>query len=217
MSDRRARLAHLRYLDRRRLVKQQNVGSETGEVVSRALSVATPFFSGSTKKLSAREDPYDGRVPILGTKRAVIELAWHALYASGRFLAPGVASVEWPASWSCASGEFEPAAARSGVFSTVTTSPLKKACFAIAVCLNQAGLFSWAEWVEVFSKEIKDTESTKPGMVGQYYHTWFSALEKLVVDRQMLDKHAIDSKQKYLRDNPPPHDHHAHRAPIAIG
>jgi hypothetical protein len=26
---------------------------------------------------------------------------------------------------SCASGEFEPAAARSGVFSTVTTSPLK--------------------------------------------------------------------------------------------
>lgn len=99
----------------------------------------------------------------------------------------------------------------------VFNEPWEASAFAIAVCLNQAGLFSWAEWVEVFSKEIKDTESTKPGMVGQYYHTWFSALEKPVVDRQMLDKHAIDSKQKYLRDNPPPHDHHAHRAPIAIG
>src|SRR6201981_2524486 len=32
----------------------------------------------------------------------------------------------WRCLQSCASGEFEPAAARSGVFSTVTTSPLKK-------------------------------------------------------------------------------------------
>jgi nitrile hydratase accessory protein len=99
----------------------------------------------------------------------------------------------------------------------IFNEPWEASTFAIAVCLNHAGLFSWTEWVEVFSKEIKDAEAANPNRSGQYYHTWFAALEKLVVDRHVLDKQAIDSKQKYLRDNPPPHDHHAHRAPIAIG
>lgn len=104
-----------------------------------------------------------------------------------------------------------------GVGEPVFNEPWEASAFAIAVCLNQAGLFSWNEWVQVFSREIKDAETANPKAAGQYYHTWFAALEKLVVDRQMLEKRAIDSKQKYLRDNPPPHDHHARRTPIAIG
>lgn len=99
----------------------------------------------------------------------------------------------------------------------VFNEPWEASAFAMAIYLNQAALFSWAEWVEVFSKEIKNAEAANPNTAGQYYHTWFAALEKLVVDRHMLDKQAIDLKQKYLRDNPPPHDHHAHRAPVAIG
>ena len=31
----------------------------------------------------------------------------------------------------------------------VFNEPWEASAFAIAVCLNQAGLFSWAEWVEV--------------------------------------------------------------------
>jgi nitrile hydratase accessory protein len=104
-----------------------------------------------------------------------------------------------------------------GVSEPVFNEPWEASAFAIAVCLNQAGLFSWTEWVQFFSKEIKLAEAADPNTSGQYYHVWFAALEKLVVDRNMLDKHAIDSKQKYLRNNPPPHDHNAQRAPIAIG
>jgi nitrile hydratase accessory protein len=99
----------------------------------------------------------------------------------------------------------------------VFNEPWEASAFAIAVCLNQAGLFSWNEWVEIFSKEIRDAEAANSQTTGQYYHTWFAALEKLVVDRHILEKQAIDLKQKNLRDHPPPHDHHAHRAPIAIG
>jgi nitrile hydratase accessory protein len=83
--------------------------------------------------------------------------------------------------------------------------------------LNQAGLFSWTEWFEIFSKEIKDAETTATATPGQYYHTWFAALEKLVVAKKLLDKRAIDTKQKHLRDNPVPHDHNARREPIAVG
>src|ERR1700746_3629546 len=45
----------------------------------------------------------------------------------------------WRRLQSCASGEFEPAAARSGVFSTVTTSPLKKPSRTASACGRRNG------------------------------------------------------------------------------
>ena len=98
----------------------------------------------------------------------------------------------------------------------VFNEPWEASAFAITVSLNQAGLFDWTEWVEIFSKEIKEAEAAHGHAAGQYYHTWFAALEKLVVAKQILDRQTIDSKQRYFRENPVPHDHNARREPIAI-
>src|SRR6516225_1229381 len=83
----------------------------------------------------------------------------------------------------------------------IFNEPWEASAFAIAVCLNQAGLFSWTAWVEIFSKEIKDAEAASSSSANQYYHTLFAPLEKLIVDRHIPDKHAINPKQKYLPYN----------------
>ena len=99
----------------------------------------------------------------------------------------------------------------------VFNEPWEASAFAIAVSLNQAGAFEWTEWVDVLSKEIKKAEASESGSgEGKYYLTWFAALEKLLVSKKMLEASAIDTKQKYLRDNPVPHDHNARREPIAV-
>ena len=99
------------------------------------------------------------------------------------------------------------------------SEPWEASVFAIAVSLNQAGLFEWTEWVECFSKEIKQAEAAHgPNDHGgdHYYRTWFAALEKLVVTKKIFDSTAIDLKQKYFHDNPVPHDHNPRREPIAV-
>jgi nitrile hydratase accessory protein len=97
----------------------------------------------------------------------------------------------------------------------VFNEPWEASAFAIAVSLNQAGVFTWTEWVECLSEEIRKAE-TAPDDAGRYYDRWLAALEKLVVAKNILDKQTIDSKQQYLRENPVPHDHDAKRTPIAI-
>jgi len=102
----------------------------------------------------------------------------------------------------------------------VFNEPWEASAFAIAVSLNQAGLFSWPEWVACLSEAIKEAEAAPDDGSGQgadqYYQRWLAALEKLVIAKNILDKQAIDSKQQHFRDNPAPHDHHARREPIAI-
>ena len=104
-----------------------------------------------------------------------------------------------------------------GIGEPVFNEPWEASAFAIAVSLNQAGLFTWNEWVECLSNEIKEAETAHHEFgEGHYYHTWFAALEKLIVAKRVLDKKSIDLKQLYLRENPVPHDHDAKREPVAI-
>jgi nitrile hydratase accessory protein len=101
----------------------------------------------------------------------------------------------------------------------VFNEPWEASAFAIAVSMNQAGLFTWSEWVGCLSEEIKAAEAALGGAdqgAGQYYRRWIAALEKLVIAKNILDKQTIDLKQQYFRENPVPHDHNARREPIAI-
>jgi nitrile hydratase accessory protein len=53
--------------------------------------------------------------------------------------------------------------------------------FACAVHLSRRGLFTWNEWVDVFSGEIK-AHSQEPGEAANaaYYRQWLAALETIV-------------------------------------
>ena len=59
--------------------------------------------------------------------------------------------------------------------------PWMAQAFACAIQLSRQGLFTWSEWVEVFSAEIK----AHPAQRGEtsdatYYRQWLAALETMV-------------------------------------
>ena len=103
----------------------------------------------------------------------------------------------------------------------VFRAPWEASAFAIAVKLSEQGHFSWAEWVEVFSREIKHAEA-RHGFDpahddgGEYYHIWLEALEKLIVSKKLVQHKELDERHHYLIDNPVPHDHVARREPVRI-
>jgi len=57
--------------------------------------------------------------------------------------------------------------------------PWQAQVFAIAVALNQRGLFSWSEWAEALGAEI----AAGPREAGNeaYFQAWLRALEKILV------------------------------------
>ena len=59
--------------------------------------------------------------------------------------------------------------------------PWMAQAFACAIQLSRRGLFTWSEWVEVFSAEIK-SHPAQPGEASNaaYYRQWLAALETIV-------------------------------------
>jgi nitrile hydratase accessory protein len=56
----------------------------------------------------------------------------------------------------------------------VFAAPWEAQAFAMAVKLNEAGVFTWAEWAEKLGAELK-AQPERP-----YYESWLAALESLV-------------------------------------
>ena len=63
--------------------------------------------------------------------------------------------------------------------------PWEARAFAIVVRMTNAGHFTWAEWVECFSKEV--AEATAVEAAGDtpktYYQQWLTAAEKIMVEK----------------------------------
>ena len=91
----------------------------------------------------------------------------------------------------------------------VFAEPWQAQAFALAVSLNERGLFSWSEWVEQFSSEI-----SQDGNPEQYYQQWMDALEKLLAAKGIVDEeerhHRKDAWDRASRATP-------HGEPIRLG
>lgn len=59
--------------------------------------------------------------------------------------------------------------------------PWQAEAFALTVALHAKGVFSWAEWAEVLSREVKSEDVRADG--GDYYHHWLRALEALLAKK----------------------------------
>ena len=61
--------------------------------------------------------------------------------------------------------------------------PWEARAFAIVVRLTNAGHFTWAEWVECFSKEVAEATAVESegGIPKTYYQQWLTAAEKMMV------------------------------------
>jgi nitrile hydratase accessory protein len=73
----------------------------------------------------------------------------------------------------------------------VFAEPWQAEAFAMVVALNERGLFSWSEWADALSAEVKRSGAAQDG--SDYYHCWLSALEKLLVAKQVAGKSEVDA------------------------
>ena len=68
--------------------------------------------------------------------------------------------------------------------------PWQAQAFALAVGLNERGLFTWSEWAEALSAELKRPDVAADG--SDYYVCWMRALENLIAQKSVADKDRID-------------------------
>jgi nitrile hydratase accessory protein len=63
----------------------------------------------------------------------------------------------------------------------VFREPWEAQAFALAVALNEHGLFTWTEWAAALSEEIKRAQAAgDPDLGDTYYRHWLAALERIL-------------------------------------
>ncbi|MCZ8546006.1 nitrile hydratase accessory protein [Mesorhizobium qingshengii] len=79
----------------------------------------------------------------------------------------------------------------AGVDAPVFAEPWQAQAFAMTVALHDKGLFSWSDWAEALSTEVK-----KPGAAADghdYYEHWLAALEGLLASKGLAAKPDVDA------------------------
>ena len=70
----------------------------------------------------------------------------------------------------------------------VFREPWEAQAFAMAVALNERGLFSWSEWAATLAEEIKRAQAAgDPDTGATYYRHWLAALERLVAEKSIAN------------------------------
>ncbi|MFT0171419.1 nitrile hydratase accessory protein [Paraburkholderia mimosarum] len=119
----------------------------------------------------------------------------------------------------------------------VFEKPWHAQVFSLTVQLSKVGLFTWSEWVSIFSSEIRNRPALPTETANEaYYRQWLAALERAISTYCYLTGPAIDARAQQWRlaylntphgspvslNNafcPPEHSHHALGAsgrPIAV-
>ena len=70
----------------------------------------------------------------------------------------------------------------------VFNAPWEAEAFALAVSLNERGVFTWAEWAQVLGDEIKKAQAAGDPDTGEtYYHHWLATLERMLSEKGLTD------------------------------
>ncbi|MDW6020680.1 nitrile hydratase accessory protein [Mesorhizobium sp. BAC0120] len=79
----------------------------------------------------------------------------------------------------------------SGIDDPVFSEPWQAQAFALVVALHERGLFTWSEWAEALSSELKTPGAAPDG--SDYYEHWLKALEKLLSAKGVAGVPEIDA------------------------
>jgi nitrile hydratase accessory protein len=108
--------------------------------------------------------------------------------------------------------------------------PWHAEAFGTSLALSQVGLFSWAEWVKIFSREIRtNPQRADEDSEAAYYRQWLAALEAVLAKHATLTSEEIAETAEHWRrsylntphgqpiafsrewqDSPEPDHHHRH-------
>ena len=96
----------------------------------------------------------------------------------------------------------------------VFEEPWEAQAFALVLRLSEQGLFQWSEWSAALATEIRHARDTGDQDLGDtYYHYWLAALEKLLLEKSVLDSEAVESRVEEWRRA---YLHTPHGQPIAL-
>jgi nitrile hydratase accessory protein len=74
----------------------------------------------------------------------------------------------------------------------VFREPWEAQAFALALSLNERGLFTWGEWAKILGEEIKKAQAAGDPDTGEtYYHHWLATLERMVADKGLTDPRTL--------------------------
>jgi len=84
----------------------------------------------------------------------------------------------------------------------VFEAPWQAQAFALTVQLHEQGAFSWSEWAEALSQELKAAGPNDDG--SRYYEHWLAALERLITAKSLMRPDALAERKQaweaaYLR------------------
>ena len=97
---------------------------------------------------------------------------------------------------------FDPAAAREATAAVpglprdeqgpVFREPWEAQAFAMALALQQRGLFTWSEWAAALGEEIKRAQRAGDPDTGEtYYRHWLATLERLVTEKGVASEETL--------------------------
>jgi len=70
--------------------------------------------------------------------------------------------------------------------------PWEAQAFALALSLNERGLFTWGEWAKILGEEIKKAQAAGDPDTGEtYYHHWLATLERIVAEKGLADARTL--------------------------
>lgn len=76
--------------------------------------------------------------------------------------------------------------------SPVFSAPWEAEAFALALHLNERGLFTWKEWAATLGEEIKKAQAAGDPDTGEtYYHHWLATLERIVAAKGLADTQSL--------------------------
>ena len=82
----------------------------------------------------------------------------------------------------------------------VFEEPWEAQAFALVLRLSEQGLFQWSEWSAALAAEIRHARDVGDQDLGDtYYHYWLAALEKLLLEKSVLESKAVKSRIEQWR------------------
>jgi len=92
-------------------------------------------------------------------------------------------------------------------------APWHGQAFALAVALNEAGVFGWPEWTEAFGESLDALRKDQPlNGADDYYTAWIATLERILCDRDVVAAQALAEMKANWTDafNTTPHGKPVH-------
>ncbi len=97
----------------------------------------------------------------------------------------------------------------------VFDEPWQAEAFALVVHLHDRGAFTWTEWADALTGEIKAADDRgESGGGDHYYHHWLAALERLALKRGLAEHEALAMRREAWADA---YRHTPHGQPVVLG